>query len=90
MPFKSKRKLRAYLRRWRQAHPDYSRDYMRGYNPAPKRREININIGLTGSTPPIIPSAHGKDPILRAPAQPHNCVNQAPGESMGVVSSCGG
>jgi hypothetical protein len=36
MPFKSAKKRRAYLKRWRRKHPYYSRDYMRDYNPPPK------------------------------------------------------
>ncbi len=29
MPYKSKRRLKAYLKRWRKARPDYMRDYCR-------------------------------------------------------------
>lgn len=31
MPYKSKAKLRAYLRRWRRKHPSYMLEYGRRY-----------------------------------------------------------
>jgi hypothetical protein len=43
MPYKSKRKRLAYAKRWRRAHPYYSRDYMRTYNEmAPRSRKTAI------------------------------------------------
>ena len=35
MPFKSKTKMRRYLKRWRKRHPNYMADYGRKYRALP-------------------------------------------------------
>lgn len=91
MPFKSRKKLRAYLKRWRLNHPAYSRDYMRGYNEfkKPRKSDTDTSIGLTGAIIPTIPASHGKDSISRVAATSNGCIDQAAREGVGMVAGAG-